>query len=393
MKKLYKVIFLTILVIVIFWTIEFIIRKNLNINLIGDKVKYIEVNSQYIEEGASATLFKKDLSKYIQEKGNVNVSKIGEYNIEYKIRNAKILRKVIVQDTQKPEISLNGTEIETLPYGSEYKEEGFVAMDNYDGDITNNVQIQKENINDTTQKIIYSVKDSSGNECNKDRTIIVENRNIDSNNNNQNLIYLTFDDGPSISTTTRILDILKEENVKATFFILNFDKKEEYLVKRIVEEGHSIGIHGYSHNYKEIYKSEEAYFQNIQKLQEKIRELTGIDTIITRFPGGSSNTVSKFNPGIMTRLSKEIVKKGYRYFDWNVSSGDSGDVKTKEEVYKNVTKGLKKGRSNVVLMHDFAHNKKTEEALREIIQFGKNNGYIFKAITADTPMVTQKIQN
>lgn len=81
---------------------------------------------------------------------------------------------------------------------------------------------------------------------------------------------------------------------------------------------------------------------NVKKLQSKIKNLTGITTTITRFPGGSSNTVSRFNPGIMTRLTKEVLNQGFKYYDWNVGSGDSGGAKTKEQVYNNVTKGLKK---------------------------------------------------
>ena len=128
-------------------------------------------------------------------------------------------------------------------------------------------------------------------------------------------------------------------------------------------------------------------------MNKKVKESTGIDTKIIRFPGGSSNTVSKFNPGIMTNLAKNLLENEYKYFDWNVSSGDSGDVKTSEAVYSNVTKGLRKNRNNVVLMHDFAGNTKTLNALRKIIQYGKSQGYRFEKITETTPMVTQKIAN
>ena len=132
---------------------------------------------------------------------------------------------------------------------------------------------------------------------------------------------------------------------------------------------------------------------NVKKLQSKIKNLTGITTTITRFPGGSSNTVSRFNPGVMTRLTKEVLNQGFKYYDWNVGSGDSGGAKTKEQIYNNVTKGLKKGRRNVVLMHDFSANKKTLNALKDIIEYGKKKGYSFDRITEKTPMVTQRVQN
>lgn len=133
--------------------------------------------------------------------------------------------------------------------------------------------------------------------------------------------------------------------------------------------------------------------ENIKKLQEKIKKSTGVTTNLTRFPGGSSNTISSFNPKIMTKLTKEIVKKGYRYYDWNVSSGDAGEAKNRDEVYQNVIKDLYRNGNNVVLMHDFSGNQKTVDALRAIIQYGKRNGYTFEAITENTPMVTHRINN
>ena len=107
------------------------------------------------------------------------------------------------------------------------------------------------------------------------------------------------------------MDVLKEKNVKATFFILNYNEAGEKLVKREIPEGHTVGIHGYSHQYSEIYKSVDIYMENITKLQNKLLASTGYNTTITRFPGGSSNTVSRYNPGIMTLLCSEVVNRGY----------------------------------------------------------------------------------
>ena len=211
--------------------------------------------------------------------------------------------------------------------------------------------------------------------------------------NRQGVIYLTFDDGPSLSITPKILDILKKKNVKATFFILNYDGKKEEIVKREVNEGHTVAIHGYSHDYKEIYQSEEIYMQNIKKLQDKIKASTGYNATITRFPGGSSNTVSRYNPGIMTRLTKKVVDSGYKYFDWNVTSGDAGEARNSTDVYNNVVKNLSKSKSNVVLMHDFNGNTKTLNALESIIDYGIQNGYTFSKITESTKMVTHSVNN
>ncbi len=211
--------------------------------------------------------------------------------------------------------------------------------------------------------------------------------------NRPGVIYLTFDDGPSLSITPKILDILKKKNVKATFFILNYDGKKEEIVKREVNEGHTVAIHGYSHDYKEIYQSEEIYMQNIKKLQDKIKASTGYNATITRFPGGSSNIVSKYNLGIMTRLTKKVVDNGYKYFDWNVTSGDAGEARNSTDVYNNVVKNLSKSKSNVVLMHDFNGNTKTLNALESIIDYGIQNGYTFSKITESTKMVTHSVNN
>ena len=211
---------------------------------------------------------------------------------------------------------------------------------------------------------------------------------------NEGVIWLTFDDGPSANITPKVLDILKKENVKATFFVINYSDSNEHLLKRIVEEGHTIGIHGYSHEYSKIYKSKETFMNNVLTLQDRIFKSTGVKSMYIRFPGGSSNTVSrKYCKGIMTELTKEMLAKGFKYYDWNISSGDAGGAKNAKDVYKNVTKNLSKKRGNMVLMHDFGGNKKGLEALPEIIKYAKKEGYTFSKIDEDTPMYAQHVNN
>ena len=365
-------------------------------SLIGDEKVEVAVKTNFSDPGFNATLHGKDIKERVLVNNEVDINKIGEYNITYKLEyllGEKILsRKVLVTDKEKPEIILNG-DIDYIMYSNvEYNEPGYSAKDNYDGDITNKVTVAKEEISDKKYKLIYTVNDSSGNQTICERTVtLIEPSKVNPSKNG--VIYLTFDDGPSANTTPKILDILKKQNVKATFFILNYSSANEHLVKRIVDEGHSIGIHGYSHNYKEIYTSEQTYIENLNKLQEKIKKTTGVTTNITRFPGGSSNTVSKFNKGIMTRLTKLVEAKGYKYYDWNIESGDSGGAKTKEDVYNNVIKYLSKKRANVVLMHDFSSNNKTINALNDIINYGKNNGYTFEAINDETPTIHHRVNN
>ena len=216
----------------------------------------------------------------------------------------------------------------------------------------------------------------------------------DGTSGKKGVIYLTFDDGPSTTITPQILDLLDRKGVKATFFILNYDDARADLVKREHEAGHTVAIHGFSHTYSAIYQSMNSYINNVTKLQEKIKDTIGIDVTITRFPGGSSNTVStKYCSGVMTALCYEMVNRGYTYFDWNVDSDDAGSAKSSDDVYRNVTTRLKKDQANVVLMHDFSGNTKTLNALESIIDYGLENGYTFEAITNETQMVTHETNN
>ena len=218
------------------------------------------------------------------------------------------------------------------------------------------------------------------------------NTKVDDKKSNNGVIWLTFDDGPSATITPKVLDILKKENVKATFFVLNYSSSNEHLIKRIVAEGHTIGIHGYSHEYSKIYKSKETFMNNIYSLQDKIYKSTGVKSMYIRFPGGSSNTVSRhYCKGIMTELTKEVLSKGFRYYDWNISSGDAGGAKNAKAVYKNVTKNLSKKRGNLVLCHDI--HQKTLEALPDIIKYAKKEGYTFAKIDDNTPMYAQHVNN
>ena len=211
---------------------------------------------------------------------------------------------------------------------------------------------------------------------------------------NKGVIYLTFDDGPSKAITPKVLDILKKEKIKATFFVLNYSKSNEKYIKRIVKEGHTIAIHGYSHDYSKIYKSKKAFMNNVYSLQKKIKKSTGVTTKYVRFPGGSSNTVSRrYCRGIMTKLTKELLKKGFKYFDWNVCAEDAGSARNSTQVYNYVVKNLSKKRGNMVLMHDFSSNKKGLTALPKIIKYAKKHGYKFSKIDDNTPMYAQHVNN
>ena len=190
-------------------------------------------------------------------------------------------------------------------------------------------------------------------------------------------VYLTFDDGPS-PRTPEILDILKEYNIKATFFVLSDEKESSReIIKRIYDEGHAIGVHSASHNYETIYKSVDHFLKDFQICFEYIKDIIGEAPSIFRFPGGSVNS---YNKDICKELTDEMIRRGFTYFDWNVSSDDAVKGYTEESIYTNVMNGCKKHSTSVVLMHDSTPKKATVAALKRIIPELIEQGYIFERL-------------
>lgn len=390
-KKLKKVLLTTFVLLVILNTIDYRIHYKYTVPILdikGKSIVEIEVFSNYKDDGYILEHPNKNLK--VNVKSEVDTNKIGIYDVLYSVKHndedITKIRKVKVVDNEKPTIELNGEEEIILLEDGVYTELGYTASDNYDNDITDKVKVTN-NIKDEIgeYEVTYTVEDTSGN-------IYSTKRKVKRIKSNKGIIYLTFDDGPS-GTTSKVLDILKSENIKATFFVVNFSSGYEPVIKRIANEGHTIALHSYTHNYKLIYSSENAYFDDLNKLKNKVKSVTGVDSYILRFPGGSSNTISNFNKGIMTLLTRKVTEQGYHYFDWNVDSRDAGGAKNSDAVYNNVIKNLNPNRNNVVLMHDFASNNKTVEALERIIKDAKNKGYKFSNITYNTPMVTHGVNN
>ena len=204
------------------------------------------------------------------------------------------------------------------------------------------------------------------------------------------VIYLTFDDGPSIYTED-ILNTLDKYNVKATFFVTCSGSLDKY-AKKIIEKGHTLGLHTCTHRYNIVYSSEENYFNDLNSISAKVEELTGYKSKYIRFPGGSSNTISRFNKGIMTRLTQKVTEDGYKYYDWNIDSEDAAGA-DKEGVYNNVISALKNHNysTNMVLMHDIKVS--TKDALDSIIKDALDMGYTFSNITDYTNEVHHRINN
>ncbi|MCR5469288.1 MAG: polysaccharide deacetylase [Lachnospiraceae bacterium] len=198
-------------------------------------------------------------------------------------------------------------------------------------------------------------------------------------------VYLTFDDGPS-SNTSEILDILKEHNVKATFFVIGQeDEKSKELYKRIVDEGHTLGMHSYSHKYSELYSSVESFEEDFTRIQNLLYDVTGQECLYYRFPGGSSNQV---NNDDMAKCISFLNAQGITYFDWNVSNGDAtSQVYTSEDLVENVMKDVVKYKTSIVLMHDTSAKEKTVDSLSTLIERLEDLGADILPIDGDTTVI------
>ncbi|MEZ3495985.1 MAG: polysaccharide deacetylase [Lachnospiraceae bacterium] len=206
-------------------------------------------------------------------------------------------------------------------------------------------------------------------------------------------IYLTFDDGPS-PRTPEVLKILRDNGVKATFFVTHLNGKSSHYMKDIVAEGHTIALHSYTHDYKKIYASEEAYFADLQQISDLVYSETGVRTNLMRFPGGASNIVSKFNPGVMSRLTHQVTDKGYVYFDWNLDSSDADKGgSSAQNIINTCRKNVPGGNSVIVLMHDSAEKRTTVEALPEVIAYYKAAGCNFAALSETSPKIQHGVAN
>lgn len=179
-------------------------------------------------------------------------------------------------------------------------------------------------------------------------------------------VYLTFDDGPS-SNTPEILDILEQYGIKATFFVVGKeDQESKALYRRIVNEGHTLGMHSYSHKYSTVYDSLEGFEEDFTRIRDLLYDVTGENCTLYRFPGGSSNRVGNIP---MEECISYLNQQGITYFDWNVSSGDAAcQAYTAEQLVENVLSDVVKYKSSVVLMHDSDTKGMTVESLPAMIE-------------------------
>lgn len=332
-----------------------------------------------------------DKIKYSIDNDNITFSVVDSAN-----NKNELTKKINYIDKDKPVITLNGSSTISLVVGDAYSEYGASAYDTCDGDISSNIKIDSNiDINVIGKyEVKYSVVDSEGISTEVIRYVnVVEKENLISKYQveKEATIYLTFDDGPG-PYTEELLNILDKYNIKATFFVTMQFPKYKYLIKEEYTRGHKIGVHTYTHKWS-IYSSQESYLEDFNKINNIIYEETGEYTNIFRFPGGSSNTVSRnYKKGIMSTLANLMQNNGYTYYDWTFDSGDTSKTNNSvEAIIENVKNNLKGDGEYIILMHDIKKN--TIEALPKIIEFAQYNGYTFDKINEKTNIPHFKIAN
>lgn len=333
---------------------------------------------------------------------------------------APAVEREIVYAPQAPVIILDGSDNVTITACLRFEDPGFRAYDGDGNDITQMVSVglrpeEKTGTKEAadippagsdssapaedalqpftpylpgTYELVYSLKMPQGVGVEAVRTVNVVPVDMpESKSPSKPTIYLTFDDGPG-PYTEELLGILKKYNVKVTFFVT--DQFPDYLdvISKEYAAGHTVAIHTYSHKYSEIYSGVEEYCADFNRMRDTIIELTGSETNLFRFPGGTSNTESRnYCKGIMTVLSQAMPAMGYKAFDWNVDSGDASTARNPDSVFNNVTSGIEYNINTfgyaVVLQHDI--KEYSVHAVEDIILWGKQNGYTFAALDITSP--------
>ncbi len=317
------------------------------------------------------------------------------YSVSDAAGNETVVERPIRYSVNTPAVSLIGGSEMTIPADLFFEDPGWRAMDGLGNDLTDRVVVSGTVLpyRAGTYELRYTIENDQGDSATALRRItVVPAEQPETVYPEQPTIYLTFDDGPG-PYTARLLDVLAKYDVKATFFVTDqFHGDYADLIGRAYREGHSIGVHTYTHALDwSMYQSEEAYFDDFMAMEEIIKEQTGSYTKLFRFPGGSSNTVSSFNKGIMTRLTEAMTDLGYVYFDWNVSSGDAGGTTSTARVVENVCGGVSGKSVSVVLQHDI--KAFSVDAVEQIILWGQSHGYAFAALDETSFPAHHRVNN
>ena len=343
----------------------------------------IEINSPFYYKKYIKKVKNGSINDVTYNANDLNNQTLGHYTVTYFFKGKTYHLKIEVIDTKKPTIK----ESESLKIG-------IIIKDNSN---QYNLTIDTNDFNPNqigNYTIYYKANDLSNNQATfKRKVTVVKKIEIGTHiESNKKIVYLTFDDGPS-QNTDRILKILKKYNAKATFFVTGCHQEYNQYIIEAYKQGHTIGLHSYLHEYQDIYSSKDAYFKDLKKIKQMVKQLIGIQVHYIRFPGGSSNRISKnYCHGIMSQLTREVIKQGYQYYDWNGDTTDaSGNHISTATIIKQATSET---HQNIVLLaHDTDAKDTTVAALPSIIQYYKEKGYQFLGIDDESYYVHHDIQN
>lgn len=257
-----------------------------------------------------------------------------------------------------------------------------------------NLQKNNKQISDMQKKL-----DGIGNKVDKINKLVPTSTSNTSVTGTSHIAYLTFDDGPSTKNTPSILDTLKKCGVKATFFVVGKEKQDttdKALIKREYDEGNTVGIHSWTHDYQYMYANEQNFLTDFHQIEDFVTQITGVKPTVFRFPGGTDNTVSKkwSHSIIMPKLLADVNNMGFKEFDWNAYAGDADrNIPTKEQEINNIIGEVKAlhGKNAVILCHDGAKGSAvTAQVLPEVIVQLKAMGYTFAPLSPFAPLVQSK---
>ena len=332
----------------------------------------VEINSEIDPYSYINKYIKCDKEDVKVDSSTIDNTKLGKYTIQYKVKDKTYETTIEITDTKAPEFEVLQ---KNFYVGNEITADKVVSniVDSTATTVTFKETYDFSKVG--TYETVVVVSDEVGNSAEKNATIKVIEPS------NEKIVYLTFDDGPS-ENTLKILDILDRYNAKATFFVTGENggsQNYRNLIKEAHDRGHTIALHTYTHDFA-IYKSVDTYFDDLNKVGNMVKDIIGHFPRYIRFPGGSSNTISRnYCKGIMSTLVDEVHKRGYEYYDWNVGSGDaSGNNVAESKIIKNAT-GYSMKEINI-LMHDTAAKDTTVAALDDIIEHYAAKGYVFKGI-------------
>lgn len=355
---------------------DFDIKKDVTCDISG-KLDAQELVTNIKDETKTKVFFKEDYN--FKKAGKLKVTVVVED--EGKNQTEKQTTIELVKDQEAPVLEgvqdirvLQNKEIDYL--------KNIKAVDDFDPEPVIKVDDSQVDLSKLgTYKVVYTASDRSKNKKEYECSVSVVNQltPVDQGQSNEKIVYLTFDDGPS-ANTKKILDILDKYNAKATFFVTGANPKYNYLIKEAHQKGHTIALHTYSHKYDQVYRSVDAYFDDLTKVGNIVKDEIGFVPHYIRFPGGSSNTISKrYCPGIMTQLTKEVKNRGYQYYDWNADSTDASGNNV--AVSQLIANGTSSQANNInLLCHDTDAKGTTVQALPSIIEYYQQKGYQFKAI-------------